>query len=176
MIDANPAQTTDQSILMELVMRPFVILSLGLAACGGASATAAPEPPAAAPAAVVAAPAPAGTAEAVGPDGPAALAVPAVAISEDPALVAQGKAVFDAKGCGGCHKFGAKLVGPDLKGVTVRRSPTWIARMVKYPEKMTKQDPVAKDLFRQTMVQMTDQGVPEADLQALISYLNAEGK
>ena len=41
---------------------------------------------------------------------------------------------------------------------------------------MTKQYPVAKDLFKQTMVQMTDQGVPEADLQALISYLHAEGK
>ena len=48
--------------------------------------------------------------------------------------------------------------------------------MVKYPDRMTKQDPVAKDLFRAHMVQMTDQGVPEADLEALVAYLHAAGK
>jgi hypothetical protein len=152
------------------------LLSL-LPACGGAAPDAGAPPPsgttaAVTPAAPVAAPPPA---EAVGPDGPSALAVPAIELSADPALIAQGKTVFDGKGCGACHKFGSKLVGPDLAGITTRRSPTWIARMIRYPEQMTKTDPVARDLFRSMMVQMTDQGVSDADLPAIVAYLHAEG-
>ena len=111
-----------------------------LLACSGGS-TVTPPPTAAAhpaPAPVAAPAAAAGTAE-VGPDGPAALSVPAFTLSDDAAVIAAGKAVFDAKGCGACHQFGSKLVGPDLKGLTERRSPAWIAKeMIKYPEQMTK--------------------------------------
>jgi mono/diheme cytochrome c family protein len=146
-----------------------------LVACGGSSAVTPATPPKSAPA-PVAPPAPAGVAEEVGPDGPAALSVPAITLSEDPAVIAQGKAVYDAKGCGACHQFGAKLVGPDLKGLTDRRTPTWVAKMIKYPEVMTKTDPVAKGMFRALMVQMTDQGVAESDLTPLVSYLHSQGK
>ena len=157
---------------------PVSLLLLSVACSGGSARTSptAPTAPAMAATAPAAAAAPAGTAEDVGPDGPAALTVPAIAISADPAVIAAGKAVYDAKGCGACHQFGSKLVGPDLKGVTERRSPVWIAKMIKYPEKMTKTDPVAKDMFRSLMVQMTDQGVPESELAAVVSYLHSAGK
>jgi cytochrome c2 len=131
---------------------------LWLVACSGTEPppiTAAPKPPVQAPAAPAA---PAGTAE-VGPDG-----------------LAQGKAVYDAKGCGACHQFGSKLVGPDLAGLSQRRTPTWTARMIRYPDKMTKTDPVAKKLFATHMIQMTDQGVPDSDLGPLVSYLWSEGR
>ena len=120
------------------------------------------------------APAPAAIAE-VGPDGPTSLAVPSFTLSDDDAVIARGKATFDAKGCGACHKFGSKLVGPDLTGLTERRSLPWIARMIRYPEQMTKTDPVARDLYRTLMVQMTDQGVAVADLPALVSYIHEAG-
>lgn len=156
-------------------MRAFLLIFL--VACGGGAPPAAKPAAPSAPAAAKPAPAaPAAPAAVVGPDGPADLAVPAITLADDPATLAKGKGTFEAKGCGACHKFGDKLVGPDLKGVTERRTPTWIARMIKYPELMTKQDPVAKDLFRTLMVQMTAQGVPDEEIGPLISYIRSQGK
>jgi mono/diheme cytochrome c family protein len=146
-------------------MSPLLFLLL---ACGGESPTPAPTP--AAP--IVTAPAP----DAVGPDGPTSIAIPAIAsIATDAPSVAAGDAVFAARGCGACHQFGTKLVGPDLAGVTQRRSTPWIERMVTDPEVMTKQDPVAKGLFRTHMVQMTKQGVTPAELPNLLAFLHSKG-
>jgi len=104
----------------------------------------------------------------------AALKVPDVAFSTVQADIDKGKDVFTAKGCNGCHKIGGgKLVGPDLKGVTGRRDKQWIAKMILRPDLMVKEDPTAKDLFKTYMTAMPNQGVPEADLPALMSYLKA---
>lgn len=104
----------------------------------------------------------------------AALKVPDVAFSTAQADIDKGKEVFAAKGCNGCHKIGGgKLVGPDLKGVTGRRDKQWIAKMILRPDLMVKEDPTAKDLFKTYMTAMPNQGVPEADLPALMSYLKA---
>jgi cytochrome c2 len=141
----------------------------------GSSPTVATTTPAATPPASK--PAPVALAD-VGPDGPADLDdVPGIAeLSTDPDEIAEGKAVFEAKGCGACHQFGAKLVGPDLIGVTKRRTVPWIEKMVRHPDKMTKEDPTAKGLFATHMVQMTDQGVPNDDLDELIAYLNSRAE
>ena len=81
--------------------------------------------PAAAPAK---APAPA-PAAVVGPDGPESIVVPPIAaIPTDAATVEAGAKVYAERGCGGCHKFGEKLVGPDLTGVFSRRSTPWVER------------------------------------------------
>jgi hypothetical protein len=114
-------------------------------------------------------------AEEVGPDGPAHLAVPSITLSTDPAVIAQGEALFAQKGCNACHQFGSKLVGPDLNGVTTRRTVPWIERMIRHPDVMTKEDPVAKGLFRSHLVQMPNQGVADEDMTALISFLNSKG-
>lgn len=104
----------------------------------------------------------------------AALKVPDVTFSTVQADIDKGKEVFVAKGCNGCHKIGGgKLVGPDLKGVTGRREKQWIARMILRPDLMVKEDPTAKDLFKTYMTAMPNQGVPEADLPQLMSYLKA---
>ena len=151
---------------MRLILSPLLALAL-LAGCGGNGQ---PEAQAPAPAE---APAPAAPAEAPpSPDGPADLAVPDVStVSTDPAVIAKGEAAFNARGCGACHAFGSKLVGPDLTGVAERRTPTWIARMIRHPEQMTKRDPVAKDLFKTHMTQMTNQQVTDEELPAMIAFL-----
>ncbi|MGZ3419208.1 MAG: c-type cytochrome [Polyangiales bacterium] len=106
--------------------------------------------------------------------GLANLTVPNVTYSTAQADLDKGKDLFVAKGCNGCHKIGGgKLVGPDLKGVTGRREKEWIAKMILRPDLMTKEDPTAKELFKTYMTQMPNQGVPEADLPALMSYLKA---
>ena len=106
--------------------------------------------------------------------GLATLKVPDVAFSTAQPDIDKGKEVFAAKGCNGCHKIGGgKLVGPDLKGVTARRDKQWIAKMILRPDLMIKEDPTAKDLFKTFMTPMPNQGVPEADLPALMSYLKA---
>src|SRR4051812_18487870 len=104
----------------------------------------------------------------------AKLTVPNVTYSTTQTDLDKGKEVFAAKGCNGCHKIGGgKLVGPDLKGVTGRRDKEWIAKMILRPDLMTKEDPTAKDLFKTYMTQIPNQGVPETDLPALMSYLKA---
>lgn len=141
-------------------------------ACGGSPEVQAPPaaPPPAAPAAAPAAPA------AVGPEGPTSIAVPEIAaVSTDPAEIAAGEAVWGARGCGGCHAWGSKLVGPDLTGIFTRRPIPWVERMVLEPERMVKEDPVAKDLFRSLMVQMPKQGVTPEELPKLLAYIKSKG-
>ncbi|MBI2391339.1 MAG: cytochrome c [Deltaproteobacteria bacterium] len=107
-------------------------------------------------------------------DPVAALKVPEITYSTAQADLDKGKELFQAKGCNGCHKIGGgKLVGPDLKGVTARRDKQWIAKMILRPDVMVKEDPTAKDLFKTYLTAMPNQGVPEGDLPALMSYLKA---
>ena len=145
-----------------LVTRSLLLAILVVAACGGEAPapTVAPSPAPVAPGPVV-----------IGPDGPSDIPVPACEVSTDPAGLARGEQVIGAKGCGACHQFGTKLVGPDLLGVAQRRTTMWIARQIHSPEKMTKEDPVARQLFKDIMVQMTNQGVADNELGPLISYL-----
>ena len=56
-------------------------------------------------------------------EGPASIEVPHIEISSKAEDIAKGEATFVSKGCNACHKIGGgKLVGPDLLGVTSRRS------------------------------------------------------
>ena len=155
-----------------------LLLVLTLVGCGTETAAPAPKPaPTAAPAPAAPAASAPGTAAAattVGPDGPESIAVPAFEISTDPAVIAKGQSVFDAKGCGACHQFGSKLVGPDLDGVLTRRSPAWTARMILHPEVMVKEDPTAKKMLAELMVPMTNQGVPPEDIGAVLSFLKSK--
>ena len=113
----------------------------------------------------------------VGPDGPTEIAIVALAdIPSDPASVGEGQKVFDAKGCGGCHAWGSKLVGPDLTGLSTRRTIPWIQRMVQDPDTMTKKDPVARELFKSHMIQMPKQGVTDAEMPMLLAFVNSKGK
>jgi mono/diheme cytochrome c family protein len=142
-------------------MRMWLVAAVVLAACSKSAPEASTEPT----------PSPASEPP---KSGLANLTVPNITYSTAQPDLDKGKEVFTAKGCNGCHKIGGgKLVGPDLKGVTGRRDKEWIAKMILRPDLMTKEDPVAKELFKTHMTQMPNQGVPESDLPALMSYLKA---
>ena len=154
-----------------------LLLVVSLLGCSTEAPAPAPKaPPAAAPATPPppAAPAAAAPAAAVGPDGPESIVVPAFELSTDAAVIAKGQATFDAKGCGACHQFGSKLVGPDLDGVLTRRSPTWAARQILHPEIMLKEDPTTKKLLAELMVPMPNQGVAPEDIGALLSFIKSK--
>ncbi|MBL8955365.1 MAG: cytochrome c [Myxococcaceae bacterium] len=112
------------------------------------------------------------------PGSSASVAIPKFEVSTDADAVAQGKDLFSAKGCVGCHKVGGgKLVGPDLKGVTARRDQEWLARMILRPDVMVKEDETAKKLLAEHMVPMPNQNVDaQKELPLLLAFLKSNEK
>jgi len=91
----------------------------------------------------------------------------------DPALAAQGKALFDAK-CSACHRFAEKYVGPALGGVTERRTPTYVMNMVLNPDGMYTRHPVAHQLLAEFMTQMPNLGLTKDQARQLLEYLRTQ--
>lgn len=93
----------------------------------------------------------------------------------DPA--AEGKALFEQK-CTACHSVGAgDRVGPDLAGVTERRSQEWFTRFVSAPEKMIEaKDEVAVRLYEKyNRIVMPSLDLKEDEAQALFAFLRSAG-
>jgi mono/diheme cytochrome c family protein len=91
-------------------------------------------------------------------------------------LAETGEQLFRAKGCSACHAFGAKLSGPDLAGVTTRRTALWMEHQILEPEVMVKEDPIARALFAQYALQMTNQHLTPDEAKAVIEYLKHEDR
>ncbi len=88
----------------------------------------------------------------------------------DEALVAEGKEVYEAM-CTACHKPDKKFVGPAPAGIMDRRNPTWIMNMILDPEKMTKEDPIAKKLLIEyNGAPMANQGLTQEQARAILEY------
>jgi cytochrome c551/c552 len=145
-----------------------LVALLALAGCGGKKTEPATStettPPAAAPAAdyVVAADL---------DKGPRAGETPV-----DEELAEQGQKVFTTRGCVACHAFGKKVVGPDLKGVAMQRTAAWMEAQILHPDKMTQQDPIAKQLLAEFKTQMTNQGLKPEEAKAVVEYIKKAGK
>jgi cytochrome c2 len=80
--------------------------------------------------------------------------------------------------CSACHTVGhGRLVGPDLKGVTDRRTRVWLAKWIASPEKLiTSGDATAVALSEQFKpLRMPDMGLSAGDISAVIEYLAAGG-
>jgi nitrous-oxide reductase len=90
-------------------------------------------------------------------------------------MAAKGKKIFDMK-CSACHKFEERFVGPALQGLTFRRQPEWIMNMIMNPAGMTAEDPVAKELLAEYLVQMADQNVTEEESKQLLEYFRSMDK
>ncbi|MCM2279198.1 MAG: cytochrome c [Oligoflexia bacterium] len=86
-----------------------------------------------------------------------------------PELASKGSEVFQAK-CSPCHRLDERLVGPPLRGVTLRRQPEWIMNMILNPMEMTQKDPVAKELLATYLTQMTFQNVSQDEARQLLEY------
>lgn len=78
--------------------------------------------------------------------------------------------------CTACHTIGGgKLVGPDLQGVTERRTPEWLRGYIKSPSTyFEKQDEIAVALFQEYGVQMPDLGLSDEDVEAVLAFLGGE--
>jgi len=90
--------------------------------------------------------------------------------------VARGKSgeeIFFSRGCNACHTIGGgRLVGPDLLGVSERRSEEWLVEFVQHSQAMVEAgDPVAVALFEEhNKVTMPDQPLTKAEILAVIEY------
>ncbi len=76
--------------------------------------------------------------------------------------------------CSGCHSIGGgRRVGPDLKGVTDRRTREWLISFIQTPKKMMdKGDPAVKDLFSQFPgIIMPDFKLPPTEIGALLDFI-----
>jgi cytochrome c2 len=95
-----------------------------------------------------------------------------------PLIVAADPATTFARVCSACHTFGkGSLIGPDLKGVTSRRTRAWLSAWIASPESLLRSgDAAAVELFsRFTPQRMPDGLVSTADISALLDYLAADG-
>ena len=90
----------------------------------------------------------------------------------DEELIAKGEKVYQEKACSSCHTFGkGRLVGPDLLGVTERREDEWLKKWIKKPDEMLRTDPVAKEMLREYMVPMPNQGLTDEEVVAVLEYM-----
>ena len=92
----------------------------------------------------------------------------------DPSVVKKGEALFQSKGCSACHGFGRRISCPDLNGVTMRRTAAWMEHQILHPDVMTKQDPIAHQLFAQYSLQMPNQGLTADEAHAVIEFLKSK--
>lgn len=95
----------------------------------------------------------------------------------DQELASQGEDLFTRRGCVACHKIGeGRLVGPDLAGVTDRRSFTWIYSMMTNPDSMLQSDSTAQRLLGEHFTPMPNQKVQPEEARALYEYLRAQNE
>jgi nitrite reductase (NO-forming) len=98
--------------------------------------------------------------------------IPATATPTDPDTVV-GKLAFESK-CLACHSVGqGKKLGPDVAGVTKRRSDDWLARWLKSPEKMLQTDADAKAMLKEyNNLPMPNQSLSDAEIRQYIKYFH----
>ena len=85
-------------------------------------------------------------------------------------LAAQGETVYNQL-CLACHRVGKKFIGPAPNGILERRTPEWVMNMILVPEKMVKEDPLAKELFVEfNGSPMSNQGLSEEQARAVLEY------
>jgi cytochrome c551/c552 len=91
----------------------------------------------------------------------------------DPALAKKGKALFSSKGCNACHSVGknAKMAGPDLAGVTERRTHDWLKRWLHNPADLIGSDSIADAMVVEAKnVKMPNMKLSDSEIDALLNY------
>jgi nitrite reductase (NO-forming) len=85
----------------------------------------------------------------------------------------QGKLAFESK-CLACHSVGqGRKLGPDVAGVTRRRTDEWLARWLKAPEKMLETDAAAKAMLKEyNNIPMPNQSLTDAEIRQYLKYFH----
>jgi mono/diheme cytochrome c family protein len=100
-----------------------------------------------------------------------AFLIPIIGFAQD------GQALYQEK-CAACHSIGGgDILGPDLKGVVAKRDRPWLERWLKEPDKVVAEnDPLATELLKQyNNMPMPNMGLTDADVKAIIAYLETAG-
>ena len=98
--------------------------------------------------------------------------------AQETTSVVQGERVFKAS-CAACHSIGAGVVvGPDLKGVTERRSAGWLNEFIREPARMVREkDATAVRLVAQfDGYVMPTLGLSEKNIADVISFLRSKAR
>lgn len=87
-----------------------------------------------------------------------------------------GKEIFQQR-CAACHSIGGgRLVGPDLAGVTERRSEDWLLKFIKSSQAVIKSgDPTAKALFDDYKMVMPDQALSDEQIKGILVFIQEKG-
>lgn len=102
--------------------------------------------------------------------GPITEAIKAAPLNKD--LAAKGGEIFKQK-CTSCHRIGKRYVGPDLKEVTSRRTPTYIMNMILNPEGMIQKHPVAHELLAKFATPMANMHLKKDQARAIVEYFRS---
>jgi len=100
-----------------------------------------------------------------------------VAVSRPAHATFDPAAVFSKK-CSSCHTYGkGDYVGPDLKGVTDRRTRAWLLSWIRSSQRVVDAgDPIAKGLFEKFKHErMPDQNLSPDEIGAIVDYLATGG-
>ena len=90
-----------------------------------------------------------------------------------PIVVPNGQRLFQSK-CASCHTLGqGDGVGPDLAGITARRTRAWVTRYIAEPDALLAAgDPIATELFkRYKEVRMPNLRLGASDVADVVSFL-----
>jgi protein SCO1 len=88
----------------------------------------------------------------------------------------RGYTLFD-RACSTCHSVGkGDKIGPDLAGVSARRSQDWLKKFISRPDKMRESgDATAVELYEKyNRVMMPFLGLSETDAEDALSYIDGE--
>src|SRR5687768_10161058 len=90
------------------------------------------------------------------------------------ALAKKGKTLFANRGCSACHAIGKTLAGPDLAGVTSRRTREWLDKFLADPGGMLATDSTAMALLQEfNGIKMPNMKLTPADIEALLAHIDA---
>jgi cytochrome c551/c552 len=91
------------------------------------------------------------------------------------ALIKRGKTLWVTRGCTVCHAVGRRQAGPDLAGITARRSRDWLRRWLKDTEGMLATDSLAQAMLAEYKNQkMPGQKLSDQDVDALLAYIDGQ--
>ncbi len=85
-------------------------------------------------------------------------------------LAEKGESLFSTKGCTACHAQGRRLTGPDLAGVSMRRTQAWLEHQILDPAAMAQDDPIARELMAKHALQMPNQNLTPEEAKAVIEF------